>query len=75
MQRNAINGKFQSNQKQVYRNWKSKQIEIKENPTKEEITEFWRNIWGKESTYNTNAEWVKQLETDYLPNSHAEQSR
>ena len=68
MQRNAINGKFQSSQKQVFRNWKSKHIEIKENPTKEEITEFWRNIWGKDSTYNTNAEWVKQLESDYLPN-------
>ena len=68
MQQNAINGKFQCNQKQVFRSWKSKQIEIKENPTNEEITEFWRNIWGKEITDNTNAEWVKQLETDYLPN-------
>ena len=68
MQRNAINGKFQFNQKQVFRTWKCKQIQIKENPTKEEITEFWTSIWGKESTFNTNAEWVKQLESDYHPN-------
>ena len=68
MERNAINGRFQSNQKQVFRNWKSKKIEIKENPGKEEITGFWTNIWGKETTYNTNAAWLNQLETDYHPN-------
>ena len=69
MQRNAINGKFQFNQKQVFRTWKCKQIQIKENPIKEEITELWTSIWGKESTFNTNAEWVKQLESDYHPNT------
>ena len=67
-ERNSINARFQSNQKQVFRKWKSKQIEIKDHPSKDEIMGFWTNIWGKETTYNTNATWLNQLETDYQPN-------
>ena len=43
-ERSSINKKFQTNQKQVFREWKNKKIEIKETPSAEEIKIFWSNI-------------------------------
>ena len=31
-------------------------------PSEEQVREFWNNIWGKEKPFNENAEWVRDLE-------------
>ena len=42
--RNSINSLFQRNQKQIFRNWKSKKITVEKEPTKDEIESFWSGI-------------------------------
>ena len=64
-QRNSINSLFQHNQKQIFRNWKSKKITVEEEPTKDEIQCFWSGIWSKQTSYNKNASWLSTLEQEY----------
>ena len=64
-ERSSINKKFQTNQKQVFREWKNKKIEIKETPSAEEIRIFWSNIWGKDKKYNKDAKWLPKLDKEY----------
>ena len=65
VERSSINKKFQTNQKQVFREWKNKKIEIKETPSAEEIRIFWSNIWGKDKKYNKDAKWLPKLDKEY----------
>ena len=37
-------------------------------PTTEDIESFWKNIWGKESNFHTEAKWIKNLEKNYCKN-------
>ena len=60
--RNSINRTFETNQKKVLRNMKSEQIKVSESPNKEELKEFWGSIWGRQTTYNHSAPWLKTLE-------------
>ena len=60
-ERSSINKKFQTNWKQVFREWKNKKIEIKETPSAEEIQIFWSNIWYK-NKYNKDAKWLLKLD-------------
>ena len=75
-ERERINKRFATNQKNVYRNWKSKQIKVKDPappppppppplPRKEEIETFWKDIWEKKTGFNENAEWLGKLEEGY----------
>ena len=50
-ERNSINKKFQNNQKQVFRTWKSKQQQINTAPTKDKIENFWSSVWEKETSF------------------------
>ena len=62
-ERSSINKKFQTNQKQVFREWKNKKTEIKETPSAEEIKIFWSNIRGKIKSItkmrNGSRNWIK----------------
>ena len=48
-ERSRINYQFVNNQKQVYRTWKSKQIEVTNPPSTESIKDFWSGIWQKDT--------------------------
>ena len=48
-ERNSINKKFQNNQKQVFRTWKSKQQQINTAPIKDKIENFWSSVWEEET--------------------------
>ena len=70
-ERNSINKKFQSNQKQVFRTWKSKQQQINTAPGKGKIENFWSGIWEKETNFNKEAPWIKTLERGYCKNTRS----
>ena len=63
--RSSINHQFLTNQKAVYRNWKSKAIEIKNAPSPENIKNFWGNIWEKDTPTNLDTQWYRDLKTTY----------
>ena len=63
--RHVINSKFNSNKKSVYRDFKGSNITANETPTKNEVEEFWKSIWEKETKFNKNAKWLKKLEKTY----------
>ena len=67
-ERNRINRTFETNQKIIFRGWKSKKVDVTNPPTKEEITNFWSGIWCNEKHYNRNATWLNKLEDSYCPN-------
>lgn len=68
--RRQINRQFSSNPKFVYRKMRGEQITVQEVPTKTDVENFWKGIWSKEGTFNTNATWLNNLH-DYC--SDAEQ--
>ena len=46
-QRDRINKEFLLNPKNVYRKFKMEEnIEIKDTPSRENVTSFWKGIWG-----------------------------
>ena len=63
--RQAINSKFNSNTKSVYRDFKGSSITANETPTKNKVEEFWKSIWEKETKFIENAKWLKELEKAY----------
>ena len=68
-ERNIINKNFKHNQKEVFRQWKTKQIEVTDGPSKEEVTSFWSNIWSTQKSYNHDATWLTTLEEEYCKDS------
>ena len=64
-ERNRINSNFKLIQKQVFRDWKGKQIDVGDEPSKDEITTFWSDIWSEPKTYNRDAMWLSTLENEY----------
>ena len=65
-ERSTINKTFYQNPKKVYQKFKSeKDITVKEAPTTEKVTEFWRNIWGEKAAFNEKAKWIPELEANY----------
>ena len=64
-ERNSINKKFQNNQKQVFRTWKSKQQQINSAPTKDKTENFWSATWEKKKSFNKEVPWIKTLEKGY----------
>ena len=60
-----MNSIFQRNQKQIFRNWKSKEITAEKEPIKNEIKRFWSAIRTKSTTYNKDGKWLNTLEKEY----------
>ena len=36
--------------------------------SKNDVEQFWSDIWGNEGNFNHNPAWLKLLETSYCPN-------
>ena len=71
-ERRKINYRFSKNQKSIHREFrKTSGIKVSEPPTKEEMTRFWKGIWGTEITHNVNAEWLKYCQDEYCKNAKA----
>ena len=65
-ERKRINYRFSKNPKSIYREFrKTSSIKVSEPPTKEEMTQFWKGIWGTEITHNVNAEWLEHCQDEY----------
>ena len=67
-ERNRINRTFETNQKVLFRGWKSKKVDVTTPPSEEGITNFWSGIWCNEKHYNRNATWLNKLEETYCTN-------
>ena len=67
-ERSRINSQFSTNQNQVFRNWRSKNTEIKNPPYIDNIKTFWANIWEKETPINLNTDWHDHLKDSYASN-------
>ena len=52
------NNIFKTDAKRFYREIGKSKIEVEEIPEKDEISGFWKEIWGKEKKFNENAEWL-----------------
>ena len=69
-QRDRINKEFSLNPKNVYRKFKTDEnIEIKDTPSRDNVTSFWKGIWGNNKEYKTHAEWLPLLEKEYCKNA------
>ena len=68
IERKSINNKFRKNPKAVYRSMKGNDISATEISTTEDMNSFWKNIWGKESNFQKEAKWIKNLEKNYCKN-------
>ena len=65
-ERNRINQLFAKSPKQVYREFKSNDTFKTENPpTAEQLENFWGGIWQTDSTFNEEADWLKDLRENY----------
>ena len=64
-ERKRINRLFTQNPKSVYRSFKESANEVKDPPTKTQIENFWKGIWGTEGKFNADAEWLQTLEDEY----------
>ena len=67
-ERRKINYRFSKKPKRV---WKPSGIKVSEPPTEEEMTQFWKGIWGTEITQNVNAERLKHCQDEYCKNTKA----
>ena len=72
-ERSRINFQFVNNQKQIYRTWKIKQIEITNPPSTENICSFWAGIWQKDVQVNLDTEWYRNLIETYCTNATTKQ--
>ena len=52
--------------KKFYRELGKKSIEINEPPKIDEVESLWGNIWEKQKSYNENAGWLDQIETENI---------
>jgi hypothetical protein len=52
---------FEINEKQFY-NKLQQDTKVKGNsyPTKEQIEEFWENVWADRQQYNASADWIEK---------------
>ena len=57
------NKTFKENAKKFYRELGKSQISVEKPPQKEEMEEFWKEIWANPKSFNENAEWVKTQES------------
>ena len=43
-------------------------VKVEVLPLKNDIAQFWSDIWGNKGNFNYNAEWLKLVETSYCLN-------
>ena len=67
-QRKVINRQFLNNSRQVFRQMKRIALKVEVLPSKNDVEQFWSDIWGNEGNFNHNPVWLKLLETSYCPN-------
>ena len=49
----------------MYRKFKAEEeINIKNTPSAEQVNSFWKDIWGKETQFNSQADMIKKLEAE-----------
>nr|CAI5864221.1 unnamed protein product [Callosobruchus analis] len=61
--RKDANNLFQKNEKQFYRNITANdQTTTMELPGRQELTEFWRNLWSEPKIHDEKALWIRQEE-------------
>ena len=53
-------------QRNFHRELGKKSIEINEPPKIHEVESFWGNIWEKQKSYDKNATWLDQIETENI---------
>ena len=58
-----INKLFRSNPQKVYRELKGESVKDTSMCNKEELKEFWQEMWEQPVAYNTEAEWLSVIET------------
>ena len=45
----------------MYRNFRGTKINVENLPSKDEVESFWKSIWCKNVTFNTDAPWINDL--------------
>lgn len=58
------NRMFQSNQKRLFEQLENVDTDDTVIPDAEESKTFWANIWDNPIDYNSNADWLKELESE-----------
>ena len=66
-QRKVINRQFSNNPRQVFRQMKRIALKVEGLPLKNDVVQFFSDIWGNKGNLNHNAEWLKLLETSDFP--------
>ena len=66
---NVINCQFSNNPQEVFHQMKRMALKVEVLPSKNDVEQFWSDIWGNKGDLNQNAEWLKLLETSYCPNA------
>ena len=67
-ERKQINRRFSSNPKYIYREMRGERITVNNVPTKIEVENFWKGLWNKKGSFNSHANWLDMLKTDYCTN-------
>ena len=68
-ERQRINSLFNTSPKSVYREFrKDSKVEVTTSPSKENVRQFWDNIWAKPGTFNKEASWLPKLRNEYCRN-------
>ena len=68
-QRKIINRQFVNNQKKVFRQMRGNNIKVTNMPSKEQVETFWNGIWNKQANFNSDGEWLNNLERNYCQNA------
>ncbi len=58
-----INRMFSTEPSKVYSQWQGNNT--RSDPPRAETEQYWKNIWEKEASHNTNAQWLEDLRTDH----------
>ena len=67
-QRKDINRQFSDNLRQVFCQMKWIAVKVEVLPSKNDVEQFWSDVWGNKGNFNHNAEWLKLLKTSYCLN-------
>ena len=59
LERQRINSMFYTNPKNAYREFrKDGKVNVENAPPREEVKQFWENIWSKKGMYIENNTWI-----------------
>ena len=64
-ERQCINSLFNASPKTVYREFsKDSKVQVTTLPSKENVEQFWDNIWAQPGTFNKEANWLPKLRNE-----------